>query len=128
MSKVYMGIPGPDPVVSVIDGGVTTLLPGGPHGWGKINPKSTPLARAILDDFLRDEQRVLQVLGRFKWRTVASWDGDKPWTLTEAQIIGLLAEIDAIEPDIQKARVQAAFAAPPVADERGAGLSAIEKK
>jgi hypothetical protein len=125
--KTFFGKPGDPPVVTVADGGKTRTLRGD-WGWGRNTTRGGALAKAILVEHLGDEAEATKYYRRFMWRTLAGWDGEKPWAITGDEIDAVLADIRESEKESARMRAAVANERPPVADERGHDISPIRMK
>lgn len=84
----------------------------------------TALARALLIDVLADDARTLKLYQRFKLRTVSTWEAGKPFTITEDEILAIVADIESIErdPGIAAERRKVQHERAPVNTEYGPGV------
>lgn len=143
MMKIYMGVPGEPPIITVTDPQHSALLDGGPFGWGQTlvgtiaipDNRGAALAKAILADYLGDPDQAAALARRFQHRMIVVLAAAKPWKITSTEIDRVLADMQAVadDPDVRRARLLVNQALAPVADERGIGfngqaLSPVEKK
>jgi uncharacterized protein DUF6166 len=63
--------------------------------WGYGGSGPSQLALAILADFLEDDAKALAWYQPFKWRTVAQWERKTKWQLSGAEIVEVLAVLEA---------------------------------
>lgn len=70
-----------------------------PFEWGTSTVAAVRLAKAILEDVFGDEQRALRLMQRFKWRTVATWPKDKPYSITDEEVRAIVADMDETQQD-----------------------------
>lgn len=124
--KIYVGIPGPQPVVTVTDdAGDTKVLPcpeGRAFGWGKGNINAGTLALAILENQLGDTFEAARIYRRFMHRTIAQWDGTLPFRLMDVEIAKVLEDIAGTEKLVEAEKIAASRMVRPVENEGGIGV------
>jgi hypothetical protein len=120
--KIYRGTPGDPPKVIVEDGdGIRMLAPNPyhPFAWGDGSVGAADLARAIIADVTGDDREALNLMMRVKHRVVATWTAGEPWTITDAEIRGVIEEIRKIERETSQIRAMVAREPRPVVNEGG---------
>lgn len=120
--KTYRGTPGPpENAVTVEDTSGLRIIspPALGFGWGDGGPPATHLALALASDVLGDRDAAMRVYQRLKHRTVALWQADAPWTITESEIRVQIDEILKVERETAQTRMMVAREPAPVAMEGG---------
>jgi len=129
----YFGVPQGFNVHATSAGGTRSL---GSFYWGDVAGKvdnmtredhaeATALAQALLLDVLGPSTRVSNLLQRFKWRTVLTWNRAAPWSITTDQIQEIIADIEASSKIVAEAAREAGREARPVVHEGGRGYAGV---
>jgi hypothetical protein len=63
--------------------------------WGFGGSGPAQLALALTADALQDDERALRIYQKFKFRVVGAWPMGQPWTITEAEIVKIVEELEA---------------------------------
>lgn len=93
--------------------------------WGNklALPGARLLAFALLFDVLENEIETRQYRDRFMWRKVVPWSASQPWTITDAEILAVIATIKQVEVESGPMKAALAQAPTPVVHEGGIGVS-----
>lgn len=96
MINVYSVKPGSNEI-RVSDG--RTIVSDSPITWGEKlkSIEMAQLCRLILNDVLEDATEADRLAHRFKWRTVMTWDKDKPHAITEDEVRAVVKAIREVE-------------------------------
>lgn len=124
--KTYRGDIGPPPIIRVDEyGDERVLLVSDDLAWGKKapDPGRRLIAILLLNDALNgDTARAHKYHQRFKHRTVAMWNEDQPWEITDQEIIAHVKDMEAIELETAPMRRQVDREPAPVVMEGGQGI------
>lgn len=122
--KVYQGIPGDPPVVTVKRGNGKPKVLGKdvPVAWGTPLIPSTNLAILLLADALGSQDLATKYGSRYKHRIVVNWKANQPWTTSDEAIKAVVADIEKVERETAQTRTMVRQEPKPVAFEGGADI------
>jgi hypothetical protein len=63
--------------------------------WGYGGSGPAQLALALCADALGDDVRAERIYQKFKFKVVGAWPMGQPWTITEAEIVKIVEELEA---------------------------------
>lgn len=126
--KIFRGVPGDPPTVtvSIDDVAVFPIHIDAPlPWWGNsglgVGPKE--LSLAIAKSVLEDDMLALKIHQRLKYRVVAQWRSDQPWSITADQVKAQVDDILRIERESQSMVAAIAREPVPVVMEGGLGIA-----
>ena len=88
----------------------------------EVGVNDSQAALRILADALDDSERATQVYQRFKWRLNMENTIGKPFRLSHAKVLSMVADIEQVEKETRMSRIIVERERPPVVNDRGGGV------